>query len=334
MSLRQLREGIALAVLGVSHVVAQTGGVSLDSAERRTVIEAVVANLKQHYIDRDVASRVSDTVLAYEKSGGYDNVTDAAAFAELLSRQMRDTSHDMNLVVVYSRNPLPNRSPGPPPAGVSEQYRQLMEERNCTFAKVEILPHNIGYLKMDSFPHLSVCQATAAAAMASLNNADALIFDLRDNGGGYPETVAWMAAYLFDHPEYLFNPREDTTERSWTRSPVAGNRLADKPVFILTSSRTVSGAEQFSYDLKVLRRATLVGETTRGAEHAGEFHRIDEHFGMGITEVRAINPFSPKGWEGIGVEPDVKVSAPEALEKAEALGASRLIARTGMLRKR
>jgi C-terminal processing protease CtpA/Prc len=92
----------------------------------------------------------------------------------------------------------------------------------------------------------------------------------------------------------------------------------------LTSASTWSGAEQFSYDLKMLKRATLVGETTRGGAHAGVFHRIDDHFGMGIPEQKAINPFGKTDWEGVGVEPDVKVSAAEALETAVKLAEARV----------
>ena len=134
-----------------------------------------------------------------------------------------------------------------------------------------------------------------------------------------------IAAYLFDHPEYMYNPRENTTERSWTLSPVPGNRLADKPAYVLTSARTFSGAEHFSYDLKMLKRATLVGETTGGGAHSGVFHRIDANFGMGIPEARPINPFSKADWAEIGVEPDVKVKAEDALETAQKLAEQRLL---------
>ncbi|HEX4535474.1 MAG TPA: S41 family peptidase, partial [Candidatus Acidoferrum sp.] len=157
-----------------------------------------------------------------------------------------------------------------------------------------------------------------------LNHADAIIFDLRDNRGGQPEMVSFVAAYLFDHPEYWYNPRENTTQQSWTQSPVPGNRLADKPVYVLTSARTFSGAEQFCYDLKMLKRATLVGETTGGAAHSGVWHRIDDHFGMGIPETKPINPYLNAGWEGTGVEPDVKVKAEEALKTAENLAQRKL----------
>jgi C-terminal processing protease CtpA/Prc len=199
-----------------------------------------------------------------------------------------------------------------------------MEQENCMFKKVEILPHNIGYLKLDFFPDTSMCKATAKTAMATLNHADAVIFDLRENTGGFQDMVSFIASYLFDHPEYMYNPRGALTVNSWTRSPVPGNKLADKPVYILTSASTWSGAEQFSYDLKMLKRATLVGETTRGGAHAGVFHRIDDHFAIGIPEERSINPFGNADWEGVGVEPDVKVKAPDALCAAVRLAEARI----------
>jgi C-terminal processing protease CtpA/Prc len=162
------------------------------------------------------------------------------------------------------------------------------------------------------------------AAMTYVNHADAVIFDLRDNRGGYPAMVQFVGSYLFDHPEYWYNPREATSEHSWTQSPVAGSDLADKPVFVLVSSHTFSGAEQFAYDLKMLKRAKLVGETTAGAAHAGVFHRLDDHFGMGIPEVKAINPYSSIDWAEVGVEPDVKSPDNSALDVALKLALARL----------
>jgi peptidase S41-like protein len=295
----------------------------LDRAERQRVIDGAVAILKKYYIERDHAQKMADALVVHEKSGDDDAVTDGAAFAALLTRQMREVSPDRHLTLDYSQAPLPQHPTGETPEGLA-RYREAMQQQNCTFETVEILPHNIGYLKLNSFPDVSVCRSTAVAAMASLNHADAIIFDLRDNRGGEPAMVALMAAYLFDHPEYLYNPRENTTEQSWTHSPIPGNKLGDKPVYVLTSSATYSGAEQFSYDLKMLKRATLVGETTGGGAHSGVWHRIDDHFGMGIPETKAINPFSKTDWAEIGVEPDVKVKAADGLVTAEKLAQGKL----------
>jgi Peptidase family S41/N-terminal domain of Peptidase_S41 in eukaryotic IRBP len=295
----------------------------LDPAERKRVLDNTIANLKAHYVDRDAAQKVADVLMAHEKHGDYDSVTDRAGFAAILTRQMWDITSDRHLSLDYFQDPLPQQPVSQTPQALAG-YRENMKQQNCTFEKVELLPRNIGYLKLNSFPDPEVCSVAAMAAMTYVNHADALIFDLRDNLGGNPEMVQFLGAYLFDHPEYWYNPRENTTERSWTRSPVPGSELADKPVFVLTSSATFSGAEQFCYDLKMLKRATLVGETTGGASHAGIFHRIDDHFGMGIPEVKAINPYSSNDWTGVGVEPDVKVKAADALETALKLARNKL----------
>jgi len=159
----------------------------------------------------------------------------------------------------------------------------------------------------------------AAGAMAKLNNTDAIIFDLRDNPGGYANMVALLATYLFDRPTHLndfYNRGENTTEQSWTLDPVPGNKLADKPAFVLTSHKTFSAAEGFSYDLKMLNRATLVGETTSGRGHMEIPHRIDAHFTIQVPGIKVINPISHTNWEGTGVEPDVKLNTADALAAA------------------
>lgn len=301
----------------------RSGSGVLDPAARKRVIDAAVANLREHYAYPDVGQKMAEALLMHEREGDDDTVTDGASFAALLTKQMREVSADRHLSLDYFAWPLPE-TPAGPAADASARYRKAMQEQNCTFEKVETLPLNIGYLKLNSFPDLSVCQATAAAAMSSLNHASAIIYDLRDNHGGEPATVAFMAAYLFDRPEYWYNPRENTSTESWTHSPVAGNLLANKPVYVLTSSRTFSGAEQFCYDLKMLKRATLIGETTGGGAHSGVFHRIDEHFGIGVPEVKAINPYGRFDWAEIGVEPDVKVRAAAALQTAEKLAQNTL----------
>jgi C-terminal processing protease CtpA/Prc len=296
---------------------------TLNAAERKHVISAAIADLKQYYVDRNVAEKMANALEAHAKNGEDDAITDGDAFAHQLTKQMRDVSHDLHLELVYSQGTLPQHPTEETPEAFA-RYREAMVESHCTLEEVKILNDNIGYLKLNSFPDRSVCESTAREAMATLNHADALIFDLRDNRGGMPDMVALMASYLFDHPEYLYNPRENTTRESWTHSPVPGNKLADKPVYILTSARTFSGAEQFCYDMKMLKRATLVGERTGGAAHSGVFHRIDDHFGMGIPETKAINPFSNADWAETGVEPDVNVKAADALEVAAKIAAKKL----------
>jgi C-terminal processing protease CtpA/Prc len=158
--------------------------------------------------------------------------------------------------------------------------------------------------------------------MARLRGSDAIIFDLRDNTGGFPAMVAKIAALLFDRPVRWYNPREG--DGSGWLSPSPGSELAGKPVYILTSAITLSGAEQFTYNLKMLGRATVVGDTTGGSAHVGVFHRIDDHFGIGILETLITNPYGQPDWEGTGVEPDVRATPANALAVAEKLARKRL----------
>ena len=291
-------------------------------AERKRILAYAISNLKEHYIDRAAGQRMAEAIAAHEKRGDYDSVTDAAAFAAILTQHMREIVPDRHLTFEYFQDPIPPQTLAQTAESLADD-RQTLRAQNCTFEKVELLPRNIGYLKLNSFPDPEACRVAAMAAMTYIDHADAVIVDLRDNRGGNPAMVQFLGAYLFDHPEYWYNPREATTENSWTQSPVAGSHLADKPVFLLTSSRTSSGAEQFCYDLKMLKRATIIGETTAGAAHSGIFHRLDDHYGMGIPEVKAINPYSANDWAEVGVEPDIKASSDNALEIALKLAKSR-----------
>jgi Peptidase family S41 len=288
---------------------------TLDAASRHRIIENAIASIKQHHIDHSEAREAADALLAHERRGDDDAATSTEEFARLATKQMRAAAGSNELVLLYSTNDIPEQTPGPP-SPLPAAYRDEMRRLNCAFERVEMLPHNVGYLKLNAFADTSVCRATATAAMAKLNEPDALIFDLRDNRGGFPTMVSLIAAYLFDHPEYMYCPLENTTAESWTRSPVPGNKLANKPVYILTSSRTISAAEQFTYNLKMLKRATLVGETTAGGGHAANLHNIGDNFYVGTIEVRAINPYAKSDWNDAGVEPDFKVRAPDALKTA------------------
>jgi len=298
----------------------------LSQRERHRVVLAAIENLNKYYVDPKIAQRMADALLSHERAGDDNPITDPEAFATVLTDQLQNASHDRYVGVIYSTEPAVSGPRAPTPAEVAE-YRSRMIASNCTFEKVEILPHNIGYLKFNSFPDDSVCGSIASRAMKKLNGAAAIIFDLRDNPGGYASMVALLATYLLDRPTHLndfYNRGENASEQSWTLAPIPGNKLADKPVFILTSSTTFSAAEAFSYDLKMLKRATLVGETTSGRGHMGALHRIDDQFAVRIPGIKVTNPISKTNWEGTGVEPDVKVKAADALHAAEKLALATL----------
>jgi retinol-binding protein 3 len=135
--------------------------------------------------------------------------------------------------------------------------------------------------------------------------------------------LAYVSSYLFDkrtHLNDLWTRRSGKTEEFWTRDSVPGRRFGgEKPVYVLTSAQTFSGGEEFAYNLKNLKRAIIVGETTGGGAHPVSGHPIDEHFSIGVPFARAINPITHTNWEGVGVKPDISVPAGDALATAQRL---------------
>jgi C-terminal processing protease CtpA/Prc len=284
-----------------------------------------MAQFDEHYVFPEIAKRMGDSVRARLARGAYDAEDNGIAFALKLHNELREISHDKHLSVRYSVRSMPAQQstrPAPTPADL-ERARQQLDPMNCGFVKAEQLEGNVGYLKFNMFADPDVCGPTASAAMNFLAGTRALIVDMRENGGGSPSMVAYVSSYLFSertHLNDLWNRRAGTTEEFWTRDSVPGRRFGgEKPVYVLTSARTFSGAEEFSYNLKSLKRATIVGETTGGGAHPVSGHRIDEHFMIGVPFARAINPITHTNWEGVGVEPDIKVPASEALATAQKL---------------
>lgn len=272
-----------------------------------------------HYIDHQKAYETFDWLLNRERRGDYDAYSDGFSLARQLTQDIRGSTQDSHLVVQYRMTPIPS-SPPVPSGAQQEAYRAAMLRQNCMVKKVQVLSGNIGYIKFNFIPQPDVCRAFFQTSMERLNRSDAIIIDLRDNTGGFPDMVADLAAELFDHPVLWYNPRE--TPSSSMLPPVPQSKLAKEPVYILTSSHTFSGAEQFTYNLKMLKRATVIGETTRGG-HVGTIYWIDKHFWMAVPEARKPSSYGKPDWVGTGIEPDVKVSASDALTVAEKLAAER-----------
>jgi retinol-binding protein 3 len=288
--------------------------VALTEWERRQMTTEVILDLEKYYLYPDVATKMADVLLKEEP---LDEEKDGGAFAFSVTKRLRNVSHDRHLELMYTPfRPQPQRQFAASSGGTREQQSE------CGINRTTILSGNIGYLKLDAFSDPGRCGASLAAAMRSVNNAGSLIVDLRQNHGGDPRMVALVASYLFDRPVHLndmYSPRSGTTEESWTTSPVPGSNLTHTPVFLLTSAMTFSGGEEFSYDLKMLGRAKIVGERTGGGAHPVNLHRIGERFTFAVPFATPVNPVSKSSWEGIGVTPDVDVDANTALRTAELL---------------
>ncbi|HXG92323.1 MAG TPA: S41 family peptidase [Blastocatellia bacterium] len=295
---------------------------TVDPQTRTQVIEGVLKQLNDFYVFPETAKKMEQAIRERMQKKEYDQITSARQLASILTDHLQQVSHDKHLRVGYSAEPIrrENEQQEPSPAEI-EQFNTFMKRANYGFEKIERLPGNVGYLELRGFMDARLAGETAATAMSFLANADALIIDLRRNGGGDPAMVALISSYLFGaepvHLNDLYWREGDTTHQWWTLPYVPGKRFGDKkPVYILTSRRTFSAAEEFTYNLKNLKRATIVGETTGGGAHPGGMRRVNEHFSVWVPSGRAINPISKTNWEGTGVKPDVEVPADQALKIA------------------
>lgn len=287
----------------------------LDAEERDRVIENAARLIDEFYVFPEAGAKMSAALRMRQQRGEYQAINDGDVLAYTLTDDLFAVGDDKHLKVRFSAETVP---PDPTrPLYTDSKVRQQLLADNCGFERVEHLRPNIGYLKLNAFAHPAVCAPTAIAAMNFLAHSDVLIFDLRDNHGGRGEMAALIASYLFDQPTRLsdlYSREGNATTQTWTLPYVPGEKVIGKPVYLLTSRATFSVAEEFSYDLKNLGRATLIGESTGGGAHTVAPRRLDDHFFMELPSGRFINPITKTDWEGVGVEPDIKVPAADALD--------------------
>ena len=298
------------------------GDLDLDAKSRARVISRLIEKLSDSYILTDLAERMVDDIQRRDEAGEYESITTASGLCAALQEHMQAISRDRHLRIRYS--PMPEDEPDrDAPERVEERRERYAtgEMENFGFFRAERLPGNVGYLDLRVFAAVDMAAETAVATMNFLANTYALIFDLRKNRGGWPDMIALLTTYLFDKPTHLNTMHkrgEDAgTQQYWTSPYVPGKRFGqEKPVYVLTSNFTFSGAEEFAYNLKNLKRAILLGETTLGGAHPVDFVWLDPHFRVIMPVARAVNPISGTNWEGTGVVPDIEVPEAEAYDKA------------------
>lgn len=294
----------------------------LNTAEKKQVVDSIALFMTDYYVFPDVGLAMGETIGKKLADGGYDAFENYPAFAGELTDDLRSVSKDLHIGVRYAPEMIAmmNR------ADADENNTELEDLRrreaaysNYNFKEARILPGNVGYLKFNSFMDAAAAGPTAVAALNFLSHTDALIIDLRDNGGGSPSLIQLITTYFFEESHHLnsFYIREgEQTRQFWTLPYVPGNKLSETDLYILTSGNTFSGAEEFTYNLKNLERATVVGETTGGGAHPVSMHVVNDNFTISIPFGRAVNPITGTNWEGTGVEPHIKTTREEALDKA------------------
>ena len=326
---------LALVILRFSATAQgpQQPDMNIDAATRSAIIETLIKELNDGYIFPDTAKKMEAYLRGRVENKEYDSITSATAFADQLTKDAQSISKDKHLRVRYSFQPIPVRKDkDEPTAEEKAQFESFAKRVNFGFEKLERMQGNIGYIDLRGFMDPQAGAETVAAAMGFVANTNALIFDLRQNGGGEPAMIALISSYLFgDKPVHLndlYFRQGDRTEEFWTKPETVKRHFGDKDIYVLTSDHTFSGGEEFANNIKVLKRGTLIGETTGGGANPGGMVRLNEHFVVFVPEGRAVNPITKTNWEGVGVEPDIKAPKEQALTIAYLMALNKELERT------
>lgn len=278
--------------------------------------------MNDFYVFPEVAKLTEEHLITQLKEGHFDQFKNDETFAAALTESVQSINKDKHMRIRANRPYV--APPNTPERMIEERIDQINRSRsaNSGFSKVKILEGNVGYLDLRGFAGLESGKAVADAYMQLMSRTDAVIIDLSKNGGGSPRMVQYLCSYFFDqklHLNSLYWREGNETQEFWTLDEVGGIKMPDVPLFVITSSRTFSGAEEFSYNMQTQKRATLVGQTTGGGANPGGTRRINDNLSVFIPTGKAINPITKTNWEGVGVIPEVETSVDEALDKAHEL---------------
>jgi C-terminal processing protease CtpA/Prc len=308
----------------MSSSITHAKSLKINTEQHKEVVEGIAKIIIENYVFPKVAEQNATHIKEKLRSGAYDEIVDANVFASKLTADLQSINHDKHMVIRV-RNPEQVKVEHEAPDTSYVHFLKQEQQENYGFKKVEILEGNVGYVDFRYFSGFDSAKKTVDGVLQLIGNSDAVIFDLRENGGGSPEMVQYICSYFFGkktHLNSLYWRKGNRTQEFWTLDELPSNRMPDVPLFVLTSNHTFSGAEEFAYNFKTRKRAIIVGEITGGGANPGGPIDINKYFSINVPTGRAINPITQTNWEGTGVTPDIETTASNAFNKAHLLAKS------------
>lgn len=308
---------VLLAFASITNVLSQNN--QLTKKEKRTIITLISANLETSYVDLELAKKMSVALKSNVKSKKYGEITNPKEFSKTLTKDLQKVSNDLHLRVNFEPKRIAQKK-----RVVSEEMKgkrekmmaMRMSEFNYGFTEVKVLNGNIGYVNLRMFADIKYAKNAATAAMNFLSNTNAMIIDLRANGGGVPNMMQLLSSYFTDAQPVLlsnfYERKTDTKTQLFTFANIDGKRRVGTPLYILTSKKTFSAAEAFAYSLKHLNKAIVVGETTKGGANRTKRMPVNDAFTISVPYIKSIHPLTKTNWEGKGVEPTIKTAKKDA----------------------
>lgn len=300
----------------------QRPDITIAAADRDLAMRNLLTAIREQHFSAEEGARIAQALRRNWRSRKYATITSGRQFAAALTEDLRAISADPHFMVEYFVRPRPFPMPAD---GGDEASQQDLSLVNYGVRSAERLEGNIGYLRIDRFAPARDAGPALQGAVAMLSATEALIIDLRYNGGGYGDATAFLAGLLLPEPSRMSDiVARDGVTQTW--SPIILSGRYAKPVYILTSARTFSAAEGFAYNLKALGRVKIVGERTRGGANPVTRALLSPRFWLMLPIAQARNPLTGGNWQGTGIKPDIESPADQALAVAQREAARQVIA--------
>jgi len=310
-----------LLILQFPLLNAQTKMIQLQHKDKKDLIKKISDLVKDHYVFPDLGKKYGEEISKLIQSSAFAYVNEPKEFAEKVTAVLQKLMNDKHMYFrLIESSELGEDKKGSLHHPV--RYFRLGQKEHFGIFRLDWIENDIGYLDYRRFYNHCKSKKMLLHAFHFLSTANAIIIDLRENQGGSGNLIPLLLSYFLPHPTQLtgtYYRDRDMTEEWWTQEKVEGKRLLEVPLFILIGKNTFSAAEYFAYDLKVRKRATFVGEASKGGAHSVDLYPVGDHFEIYIPTARAVNPVTGTNWEGTGIIPDVVVASESALDTAIAL---------------
>ena len=273
-------------------------------------IESVLNVLKKNYVYPEVAQAMSAFVTQQVALGHYRDIDSIDALIIKLEADLRASSHDGHISLHRGRK-----------ASRRKVATQSLSDSRTIFRaeriNSDVGQKSIGFIQFNIFSAKAHTKERIVMAMKELRLMDALIIDLRNNGGGDPSIVAFLSSLLVGENVHLWSVLDRQGETLMDAISHKASNQYKGQVCLLISKKTYSAAEAFAYTMKHLNRACVVGEPSGGGAHLVQMEPVNNDIDIRIPVARAYNRITKSNWEGVGVIPTISVNPSQA--KAEAI---------------
>jgi hypothetical protein len=292
--------------------------------DARAVVADVKRILNANYVLPEMRPQLAAALDKGLAAGRY-NVSDPGVLAERINADLTEVAHDGHLGMHHDPKQSAelaahHAGAGADDAPPTEEEIRFADRLNHGILQLKVLPGNIRYLEsIGFFWGGDKTKEAYDNAMRFLKGGDAIIIDMRQNGGGSPDAVRYMISHFLDAntPIVTFYMRGQAGDRWSSLGALPAGSLKGKPLYVLTGGRSASAAEEFVGHVGGYKIGELVGEKTAGAGYRNEFFPVAGGYVISVSVGRAVLASTGKDWEKVGIAPTIPASQADALEVAQ-----------------